>query len=155
MKTLALVLIFAAVTVFVEKETPVTFRVSAGNPNRYVTAGNKGALDSSSKRIGSKQIFTLVDLKGGEIEDGEEVRIKWNTTYWQEDKTNGRVNRCPGKDMDPVSCAFKVKKPGRCIILQTASGKFVVAPADGGALVTTNALGGATLFDLVENPTAQ
>ena len=138
MKTLSLLLIIAAVTVRLETETPVTLHITDVSSSRYVTAGNKGALDSSSKRIGPKQTFTLVDTNDGKMEDGNTVRIKWNTTYWQEDRANGKVVRCPGKEMDATTCTFKVKKQGQLIALQTASGKFVSAPTDGTALVTTN-----------------
>jgi hypothetical protein len=155
MKTLSLLLIIAAVTVRLETETPVTLHITDVSSSRYVTAGNKGALDSSSKRIGPKQTFTLVDTNDGKMEDGNTVRIKWNTTYWQEDRANGKVVRCPGKEMDATTCTFKVKKQGQLIALQTASGKFVSAPTDGTALVTTNTLGVSTFFELIQNPPAQ
>ena len=110
---------------------PTEKQVAFGVGTRYVSTVAQGGLDTNGKQIGNNQTFTLIDINGGELADGDEVRIRWapaNTraTHWQE--TESFVNRTGNKPDD--ACTFRVKfadpkiKDGE-ILLQTASGKFV------------------------------
>ena len=71
----------------------VAFRVFANN---FITADPSNALDLAGVKIGSKQTFTLVDITGGELADGHEVKIRYTPhtgkpSYWLE--TKGVIRR--------------------------------------------------------------
>lgn len=106
-------------------------QVAFGVGTRYVSTVAQGGLDINGPEITDRQTFALIDMNGGELADGDEVRIRWapaNTraTYWQE--TESFINRTGYKPDD--ACTFRVKfadpaaKDG-ALVLQTASGKFV------------------------------
>jgi hypothetical protein len=131
-------------------EKDVAFRVLDA---KYITTAPSNSLNCSSAKIGGKQRFTIVDLNGGALADGHEVRIRYTPTsdgkpdptkssYWREVKDG--VKR--GSDGD----VFKIKRMDAKCALQTVSGKFVAAPIDGGLLGVTNAPEAAMLLELVD-----
>lgn len=138
-------------------ETVVAFRVP---PNQYqfVTTAESNGLELAISRIGSKQVFTMIDLSGTAPKDGDEVRIRYvprsgktgtggditKASYWLENSTG--VKR--GRDGD----VFKLKQVDTKFALLTASGKFVAPPTNEYAIVlgvATNQ-GGALLVDLID-----
>lgn len=131
-------------------ERAVAFRVLE---TKYISTAPSNSLNCSGVKIGGKQTFTIVDLNGGQLTDGHEVRIRYVPTsngtpdpakasYWREVK-NG-VKR--GSDGD----VFKIKRMDAKCALQTVSGRFVAAPVDGGLLGVTNTLEAAMLMELVD-----
>lgn len=131
-------------------EKAVAFRVLDA---KYITTAPSNSLNCSSMKIGGKQRFTIVDLNGGQLADGHEVRIRYvptsngipdpaKSSYWREVKDG--VKR--GSDGD----VFKIKRMDAKCALQTVSGKFVAAPIDGGLLGVTNAPEAAMLLELVD-----
>lgn len=126
-------------------EKLVAFRVSE---NKYVTTAPSNSLDCSGIKIGSKQKFTLIDITGGALTDGHEVRIRYTpggspkSSYWLEVKDG--VKR--GSDGD----AFKIRRVDSKCALETVSGNFVATPATNGLLSVTNKLEGAMLLELVD-----
>lgn len=131
-------------------EKDVAFRVL---DTKYITTAPSNSLNCSSEKIGGKQRFTIVDLNGGAITDGHQVRIRYTPTsdgvpdpskssYWREVKDG--VKR--GSDGD----VFKIKRMDAKCALQTVSGKFVATPIDGGLLGVTNAPEAAMLLELVD-----
>ena len=164
MKTARLAFFTAAVTVLAagslragvsvgsgeEKEKLVAFRVS---DNKYVTANIGGALDLSGMKIGTKQTFTLVDLNGGELEDGDKVKIRYTpnsggtpdpskASYWAEVKEG--IRRIHDSDV------YSIKQVGAKYAFQTSNGKFVAGPVAGGALGLTDKPESALLAELVD-----
>jgi hypothetical protein len=120
---------------------------------KYLTASTGGALDLSGAKVGSKQIFTLIDLNGGELADGDEVKVRYtpNTggvpdpskaSYWH--VASGGVKR--SKDGD----AFKIKKIETKFAFQTVSGKFLTGTAVEGFLTLSDKQDGALLVEIVE-----
>jgi len=104
-------------------------------------------------KIGSKAIFTIVDITGGALTDGHEVRIRYTpnsngtpdpskSSYWREVKEG--VKR--GHDGD----VFKIKRVDTKSALQTVSGNFVAGPIDGGLLGLTNKQDAAMLVEFVD-----
>jgi hypothetical protein len=120
---------------------------------KYLTANTGGALDLSGAKIGSKQIFTLIDLNGGELADGDEAKVRYTpntggvpdpskSSYWH--VTSGGVKR--SKDGD----TFKIKKVEAKFMFQTADGKFLTGTVAEGVLTLSDKQDGALLVELVE-----
>jgi hypothetical protein len=67
-------------------ERSVAFRTIG---NRFITASPSNSLDLTGAKLGGRQTFELIDITGGELADGHEVRIRHtpNTgkpSYWLE-----------------------------------------------------------------------
>ena len=148
------------------KETPVTEnkeKPAADNPARtvalrlvdgnFVTASPSGTLDLTGKKIGSKQTFAIIDVNGGELADGDEVKIRYTpnkdgvsdpskASYWQEGK-GGIVRKREGG-------VFKMKKVDTKYAFQTPGGKFVTGTVTDGALGLSDKQESALLVELVD-----
>ena len=122
---------------------------------KYVTASSSpgNSLDLSGLKIGSKQTFTIIDLNGADLADGDQVQIRYTpntggkpdpskSSYWRE--VNEGVKR--GKDGD----VFKVKRMDTRYAFQAPSGKFVGGPAADGVLAVTDKQEGALFVELVD-----
>jgi hypothetical protein len=120
---------------------------------KYITANTGGVLDASGIKIGSKQTFTLIDEDGHDLQDGDEVRIRYTphsagvpdpskASYWQESKDGVKRHR----NGDP----FKLKWVDAKCAFQAPSGKFVAAATPVGFLGLSDKLEGALLVDLVD-----
>ena len=132
------------------KEKSVVLRVADKN---FVTASSGGALDLSGVKVGSKQTFVLIDLNGGELADGDAIKIQYvpnsggkpdpsKASYWVETKEG--IKR--GKDGD----SFKVKKVGDKYTLQTSGGKFVGSAGEEGVLTLTDKQEAALLVEVLD-----
>lgn len=132
------------------KEKLVAFRTG---DKSFITANPGLSLDLSGMKVGSKQTFTLIDINGNELEDGDEVRIRYtpNTagkpdpskaSYWVE--VTGGVKR--GHEGD----AFKIKLVEKKYALQTQSGKFVGKTTGQGVLGISDSQEGALLWEIVD-----
>ena len=133
------------------KEKLVVLKVS---DNKYVTANSPSyALDLTGTKIGSKQRFTIIDLNGGDLVDGDEVKIRYTpnvggkpdpskASYWRE------VSE--GVKRGPEAATFKLKKVGTKYVLQTSNGKFVGSPIEGGFLAVTDKQEDALLVEIVD-----
>jgi hypothetical protein len=132
------------------KERYVALRVSEA---KYVTAGAPGLIDFSGTKIGSKQRFTIIDLNGGDLLDGDEIRIRYTpnkegkpdpskASYWREGREG--VTRA---HEDGV---FSLKKVGAKYAIRAPSGKFVTANETGGALAVSARQEEALLVELIE-----
>jgi hypothetical protein len=130
-------------------EKPVAFRTA---DNKYVTTVTGGFLNLSGEKIGSKQIFTLIDLNGTNPADGDPVKIRYTpgglsgdttkTSYWRE--------TAEGIKRGSEAGVFKIKLVDSKYAFQAPSGKFVTG------IVTDNVLGlsdkqaNALLLELVD-----
>ena len=133
-----------------EKEKLVAFQVLE---NQYITANTGGALDLSGSKIGSKQTFTLIDINGGELEDGDKVKVRYTpnaggkpdpskASYWAEVKEG--IRRIHDSDV------YSVKRVGTKYTFQTTNGKFIAGSVVGGALGLTDKQENALLVELVD-----
>ncbi len=120
---------------------------------KYVTANTGGTLDLSGSKIGSKQKFTLIDLNGGTLDDGDQVKIRYTpnvggvpdpskSSYWHEAPEGIRRS-------NKQSDVFKVKLTDGKYAFQTLAGKFVGKPA-GGALSLTDKAEEALVVEIVD-----
>src|SRR5690349_5628846 len=80
--------IIAAATILVAPPLLAGVKVNTAEPivktvalrtsdQKYITANTGGVLDATGLKIGSKQIFTLVDVDGHDLQDGDEVKIRY------------------------------------------------------------------------------
>ena len=132
----------------------VAFRTT-GEPPRYITSPPMGALDASGRKITAKQIYTMLDINGGNLAHGDPVKLRWEASIWREDKAAGKVHRIAFRGAPEAECTFKIRVKGQHISLETPSGKFVSAPAGGGPLVTTDKQDDTTMFTALPNPTPE
>jgi hypothetical protein len=128
-------------------ETLVSFRVAA---NSYLGTSPSNSLEIATGKIGSKQRFTVIDLSGGNFQDGDEVRIRYtphngNPSYWLESTVGVRR----GRDGD----IFKLKRVDTRFALVTPTGKFVAAPTTRKGLGVSAALDGALLVEIIDPST--
>jgi hypothetical protein len=143
----------AAVRVTAEPVEKAVALQAAGN--RYVTASSTPSysLDLSGAKIGSKQTFTLVDLDGEDLADGDEVKIRYTpnsggkpdpakSSYWVELKA--------GVKRDKEGSVFKIKRVDSKYAFVASSGKFVAGPVAEGVLGFSEKLDGALLVELVD-----
>jgi hypothetical protein len=142
----------AAATASEGTEKVVAFATADG---KYLTANAGGAIDLSGIKVGSKQKFTIIDLNGGELADGDSVKVRYipNTagvpdpskaSYWRE--TEGGIKR--GKE----GATFKLKKVEGKFAFQTADGKFVSGTLAAGTLGLSDKQGAALLVAIVVVP---
>lgn len=123
----------------------------------YLTASSGGHLDLGVKKIGSKESFTLIDLNGGELADGDEVRIQYvpgkgsgggpgdltKASFWVE--TPEGVTRKRQGD------SFKIQHLGGSkFVFQTLKGKFVGRPAEGSVLGLADKQEDALIVDIID-----
>lgn len=125
---------------------PTAFRLASG---KYLGMVAGGGLDAGATQISPKQIFTLVDLDGGSLNNGDSVKIMFEASLWREDKENGKIHRVPIKGAKDDECTFKIKVQGKSVLLQTPSGKFVSASPDGKAVLTTDKRDETSLLEAI------
>lgn len=137
---------FAAHSVLADEAgKSVAFRSVADD--HYVTSVPNVGLNLNGTSIGKYQTFTILDLNGGEIADGDEIRIKAGEKFWCE--TPEKIERVD-KAGQPGN--FFVKKTDAGIILETFSGKFVTSPSLSEPLTATDSKESALVFEIIENP---
>ena len=132
------------------KERFVALRVSEA---KYVTASAPGLIDFSGTKVGSKQRFTIIDLNGSDLLDGDEIRIRYTpnkdgkpdpskASYWREGREG--VTRAHEDGI------FSIKKVGARYAFRAPSGKFVTTNEVGGALAVSARQEDALLVDLID-----
>lgn len=143
----------ASLSVAEEKEKSVVFKTADG---KYVTTATGSMLDLSGTKVGSKQVFTIIDANGGDLADGDDVKIRYNPgasaggtppkpNFWRSAK--GELKR--GGEGD----SFKLKKVENKYVFQTTDGKFVAAPAGGtGALTLADSQDAALKVEIADAP---
>ena len=153
----ALALVIAAVQVpagvKVETAEPiemtVAFRVAA---NKYICTSPSNSLQVAFGKIGSKQTFTIIDVSGHNLQDGDEVRVCYTPhakagetakpSYWVEN--NAGVKRGHNGDV------FKLKRVDTKFALVTPTGKFVAPPIDESALGVSAKQDGALFVEIID-----
>jgi uncharacterized Zn ribbon protein len=131
----------------------VAFKFANG---KYVGMVGGGKMDSSAAEIGNNQIFQMIDLNGGQLANGDSVKLLFGQSptmsQLHEDKESSVINRVPTRGAKDEECIFKILVVGGNILLQTPSGKYVAASADGKSLITTDKKDETSLLTAVPNP---
>jgi hypothetical protein len=135
------------------REYRVALRPLAGS-TRYVTA--KGTdLHSKKDMVTPSSIFILTDLDGGELEQGDEVRISIEGRNWRAlDKGGQSVIVSP--DMRDSATIFVFVGSWSRARFQSESGHFISASRDGANLGAraTNKDNDEAQFELISDPRA-
>ena len=129
---------------------PVAFKFANGNHLGMVA---NGGLDASSKEIGTKQVFTMIDLNGGTLSSGDSVKLVFGESQMREDAGAKKIHRVPVRGAKEEECVFKLLVTGKNVLLQTPSGKFIAAATDGKSLEITDKKDETSLLTAVPNPT--
>jgi hypothetical protein len=146
MNNLQLTFLIAAIGIVASSPLPAAVKVAGSEPSeklvamltadkKYLTANTGGTIDLSGTKVGSKQKFTLIDLNGGTLDDGDQVKIRYTpnvggvpdpakANYWHESPTG--IKRS-GKQSD----VFKLKLMDGKYAFQTLAGKFLGKPVNG------------------------
>jgi hypothetical protein len=125
----------------------VALRVSE---TEYISTGPNGTVYVGGDKIGSKQIFTIIDLSSGNLGDGDEVKIQYIPGHGTDSsKANYWVDRPDGLRRAKEGDVFKIKKVGTKYSFLTLTGKFVSVDKDG-ALETSDKKESALLVELVD-----
>src|SRR6266404_6693468 len=130
-------------------EKPVALRTADG---KYVTTVTGGFLTLGGEKIGSKQVFTIIDLNGTAPADGDAVKIRYTPGGLSGDKTKSNYWRETAEGIKRVSegSVFKLKLVETKYALQAPSGKFVTAAAPDNAFGLTDKQGNALLMEFVD-----
>ena len=123
------------------------------NNNNYLGMVANGGMDASSKEITTKQVFQMADLNGGQLSNGDQVKLIFDQSQLHEDKENNKIHRVPIRGAVEAECLFKIFVVGQNILLQAPSGKFLATSADGKSLTTTDKKDETSLLTAVPNPT--
>jgi hypothetical protein len=124
----------------------VALRTASGN---YVSMVAGGGIDAAAKSVTPKQIFTFIDLNGGTLVDGDKVKIRYEQSFWREDKDKKIIHRVPSKGSKEEECTFILRVKGNSILLETPSGKFVAVSSDGKTIETREKREEASLLEAV------
>jgi hypothetical protein len=134
-------------------EMTVAFQVA---PNKYVSTAPSNSLAIVSGKPVSKKIFSIIDISGGDLKDGDRVRIRYTPhasktetgaepprpNYWLENSAGVRR----GHDGD----VFTLKRVDTKFAFVTPTGKFVAAPTNEVALGVSAKQEGALLVDIID-----
>ena len=145
----------AGVKVTVAPE-PVEKQVALRAPDgKYVSTQSPGGLlNVEGAKIGSKQVFTLVDLSGGMLADGHDVKIKYipsskngggdpsKASYWREVPE--------GIKRGSAGSVFKVKAVETKYSFQAPSGKFVTGTVTENGLKVSDKEADALVLEIVD-----
>lgn len=112
-----------------------------------------GGLEASSKEISNKHVFSLIDLNGGNLSNGDLVKFIYEQSQMHEDKENNKIHRVPIKGSNESECVFKIVVSGKNILLQTPSGKYVGVSTDAKSLIPTDKINETSLIMAFPNPT--
>lgn len=111
-------------------EKTVAFKTADG---KYISAAPNSAVDLSGTKVGSRQVFVLVDTNGGELSDGDSVKIMQAGGDLNDPSAKGlKVARDGAISRGASPNAFTLKKMDTKWAFQTPDGKFVGATPSGG-----------------------
>lgn len=136
---------FFAPIVFAQQATeiPVSLKTADG---KFIGMVAGGGLDAGGNTVTAKQTFTLVDLNGGKVADGDTIKIKMDASQWREDKEKSLIHRVPTKGAKENESLFKLRVKEKLIYIETPGGKFV--KVDGNSIITTTDAKNDSLFDV-------
>jgi Fascin domain len=126
------------------------------NNGKHLGMVGGGKMDASSLKISNNQIFQMIDLNGGQLANGDSIKILFGDektrSQLREDTENNLIHRIPAKGAKDDGCIFKILVVGQNVLLQTPSGKFIGTSEDGKSLIRTDKKDGTSLLTAVPNP---
>lgn len=148
MKTKKLVILFmllfaVSASAQTATEIPVSLKTTEG---KYVGQVAGGGLDVIANAVTPKQTFTLVDLNGKDIADGDKIILRQDATQWREDSEKSMIHRVATKGAKENECTFVLRFKGDFIYFETPSKKFIRVEET--ALKTVSDAASATSFQV-------
>ncbi len=132
----------------------VGFKFKNGN---YLGMVPNGGMGANSKEISPKEIFQMVDLNGGQLANGDPIKLLFGEGQTQsqlhEDAEKNLIHRIPVRGAKDDGCIFKIFVVGQNVLLQAPSGKYIGVATDGKSLITTDKKDDSSLLTAVPNPT--
>ena len=126
-------------------EKPVAFRTA---DNKCITTVTGGLLTLGGEKIGSKKTFTIVDLNGTNLADGDPVKVRY--TPGGQSKSSYWVETPEGIKRNSEGSVFKIKVVDTKYAFQTSSGKFMAGVAKDGIFDLSDKQADALLVELVD-----
>lgn len=99
------------------------FELASESRQLYVTTPAGGGLHTVGTAITPREIFQVADLNGGELEDGDGVKIFYENSVWSEE--GDLVRRVAERGANEATLVFTIVKDGEAYKLKTPSGSFV------------------------------
>jgi hypothetical protein len=130
-------------------EKSVAFRTA---DNKYIMTVTGGFLTVGGEKIGSKQTFTIVDLNGTDLLDGDPVKVRYTPGGLKGDKakSNYWMETPDGIKRNSEGSVFKIKVVDTKYAFQTSSGKFMTGVEKEGMFSLSDKQGDALLLQLVD-----
>jgi hypothetical protein len=131
-------------------EIPVAFRTA---DNKYITTFTGGFLNLSGEKIGSKQMFTIIDLNGGDLADGDQVKIRYTPhggAATDQTKSSYWVETAEGIKRSSEGSVFKIKLMETKYAFQAPSGKFMTGVVAANVFGLSDKQANALLLELVD-----
>jgi len=131
-------------------EKPVAFRTA---DNKYISTLTGGFLNLNGEKIGSKQKFTIIDLNGGDLMDGDPVKIRYTpggAAAADQTKSSYWVESADGIKRNSEGSVFKIKMVGDKYAFQAPSGKFMTGVVTENVFGLSDKQANALLVELVD-----
>jgi hypothetical protein len=131
-------------------EKRVAFRTAE---NKYVTTFTGGFLTLNGDKIGSKQMFSIIDLNGSHLADGDPVKIRYTpgkAAASDQTKSSYWVETADGIKRSSEGSVFKIKLVETKYAFQTPSGKFMTGVVTANVIGLSDKLANALLLELVD-----
>jgi hypothetical protein len=130
-------------------EKPVAFRTA---DNKCITTVTGGFLTLGGEKIGSKQMFTIIDLNGTAPADGDTVKIRYTPGGLAGDKTKSSYWRetAEGIKRGSEGSVFKIKLVDTKYAFQAPSGKFMTGVVTENVFGLSDKQADALLLELVD-----
>ncbi len=144
--------LFGASSLSFAQESEKVVRLRTAEGNCVVIGGGGKTILGGPSRNSSRELFTIIDANGGELADGDEVKIRYTAgtkadgesskpSFWQVEGANFARR---GK-----ASSFKIKKVNDRYAFQTADGKFVGVASGGKDLAIVDTQDAALKVELV------
>lgn len=119
-------------------EYEVALRTLERNTYVVAEAGGGGAVNANRDGRGPWETFTLRDVNGGPLEDGDEVALRTHDSHWLSAEGGGG-STLSAKGSGPNAWErFVLTRDGERVTLRTATGHYLVAEGGGGDVVNAN-----------------
>jgi hypothetical protein len=130
-------------------EKSVAFRTA---DNKYIMTVTGGFLTLGGEKIGSKQTFTIVDLNGTDLLDGDSVKVRYTPGGLKGDKakSNYWMETPDGIKRNSEGSVFKIKVVDTKYAFQTSNGKFMTGVEKEGLFSLSDKKADALLVELVD-----
>jgi hypothetical protein len=111
-----------------------------------------GFLTVGGEKIGSKQTFTIVDLNGTDLLDGDPVKVRYTPGGLKGDKakSNYWMETPDGIKRNSEGSVFKIKVVDTKYAFQTSNGKFMTGVEKEGMFSLSDKQADALLLQLVD-----